>query len=37
MVHTLKEYLALLEERNLLSAPISPEMDPGGSHRSSLL
>ncbi|MGO5021855.1 acetylglutamate kinase [Lawsonibacter sp. LCP25S3_G6] len=27
MVHTLKEYLALLEKENLLSAPISPEMD----------
>ena len=27
MVHTLKEYLALLEEENLLCAPISPEMD----------
>ena len=27
MVHTLKEYLALLEQEHLLSAPISPEMD----------
>ena len=27
MVHTLKEYLALLEKENLLSAPISPEID----------
>lgn len=28
MVHTLKEYLALLEKEHLLCAPISPEMDP---------
>ena len=28
MVHTLKEYLALLEKEHLLSTPISPEMDP---------
>ena len=27
MVHTLKEYLALLEKEHLLSTPISPEMD----------
>ena len=27
MVHTLKEYLALLEKEHLLCAPISPEMD----------
>ncbi len=27
MVHTLKEYLSLLEKQGLLAAPISPEMD----------